>query len=217
MTSRLWISASAADHAGQCIGDAGAVDDRRRQHAVQAEHALEGEGHQDEQQHAEQAGIEDRLERVGAGVLELRGVADRGLETVGRPCGDEHAAKHQRPAGDVPRAGLRRIGGGQRHQRRKIRPVDLAGEDRHDADDQHRDDDQQADIFLHIGGAEDAAMLDGEDDQHQHRADEEGGVEGEGDRAQRVAEQVQVRIAGVAAAATAAIASAGAVPACAAI
>jgi len=39
---------------------------------------------------------------------------------------------------------------------------------------QHRDDDQQADIFLHTGRAENAAMLDREDDQHQHRADEEG-------------------------------------------
>ena len=70
-------------------------------------------------------------------------------------------------------ARLRRIGGRQRHQRRIVVPVDLAGEDRHDADDQHRDDDQQADIFLHAGRAEDAAMLDGEGDQHQDGADQE--------------------------------------------
>ena len=122
------------------------------------------------------------------GILELAGVADGGLEAVGRPCRDEHAAENQRPAADVPRAGLGRIGRRQRHQRRIVVPVDLPGEDRHDADDQHRDDDQQADIFLHVGGAEDAAMLDREDDQHQHRADEEGRVEGEGDRAERMRE-----------------------------
>ena len=48
------------------VGDAGAVDDRGRQHAVEAEHALEGEGHQDEEHEAEQAGVEDGLEGVGA-------------------------------------------------------------------------------------------------------------------------------------------------------
>ena len=107
---RLVDQRAAADHAGHRVGDARAIDDRGRQHAVEAEHALEGERHQDEEQHAQQAGIEDRLEGVGARVLELRGVADGGLEAVGRPRGDEHAAEHQRPAGNVPRAGLRRIG-----------------------------------------------------------------------------------------------------------
>ena len=67
--------------------------------------------------------------------------------------------------------GAGRIGRGERHERRIVGPVDLPGEDRHDADDQHRDDDEQADIFLHVGRAEDAAMLDREGQQHQHRAD----------------------------------------------
>ena len=46
-----------------------AVDDAGRQHAVEAESALEGERHEDEDGDAEQAGIEDGLERVGAGSL----------------------------------------------------------------------------------------------------------------------------------------------------
>ena len=62
---------AAADHAGQRVRHARAVHDWRRQHAVEAKYALEGEGHKDEQKHAEQAGVEDRLEGVGAGILEL--------------------------------------------------------------------------------------------------------------------------------------------------
>ena len=96
------------------------------------------------------------------GILELACVADGGFESVGRPRRDEHSAENQRPAADVPRARLRSVGGRQRHQRRIVSPIDLPGDDRNHADDQHRDDDQQSDIFLHVGRAEDAAMLDGE-------------------------------------------------------
>ena len=110
ITMILVMMPDAADHLAHCLGNTRAVDDWRRQHAFEPEHALEGERNEDEQQQAEKTGIEDRLERIGLGILELARVADGRFEAVGRPCGDEHAAEHERPARNVPRSGIRGIG-----------------------------------------------------------------------------------------------------------
>ena len=143
--------AAAGHHRAHGMGNAGAGDDVAGQHALEAEIALEGDRHQDEQHQAQQAGIEDGLEGVGRRILELARVADRGLEAVGRPGGDEHAAQHQGPAGDVPGARIGHIRRGQRHEGREVLGMEVAVEERHHADDEQRDDDDQADDGLHAG------------------------------------------------------------------
>ena len=84
---------AAAHHVAKRFADAGAIDDAGCQHAGVAEHALEGEGDEEEEQAAQKAGIEDRLEGVGLRVLEFAGVADGRFEAVGRPGRDEQAAR----------------------------------------------------------------------------------------------------------------------------
>ena len=61
---------------------------------------------------------------------------------------------HAAVAGSVP--GAKRLEGAHRH---------IAGDQRHDADDEQRQEHRHADDGLHLGGAEDAAMLDGEGDE----------------------------------------------------
>ena len=53
----------------------------------------------------------------------------------------------------------------------------MAGDDRPDGDDQQRHGDHHADHRLEPGGAQDAAMLDGEAEQQQDHAQEEGGID----------------------------------------
>ena len=115
------------------------------------------------EEQAEQARIEDRLEGICLRIAEFARVANGGLEAIRRPCGDEHGAENERPSDVSPdprRYGPATFIGVE--VRPLIWPVRWD-----DADDQHRDDHRETDPLLSVGGAENAAMLDGERDEHQ--------------------------------------------------
>jgi hypothetical protein len=171
------IISTTMDEAGQRFGNAGAIHDARCEHAAMAENALERERDQEEEQDAQKAGIEDRLECIPLRILEFARVADRGLEAVGRPCCDVETAEEQGPAADRPHAIDAGIGCRRRHEAGDVGAVDIARDDRVDADQQQRHEHDDRQPFLHACRAGDAAMLDRKDDQHQEAADEERGVE----------------------------------------
>ena len=54
---------------------------------------------------------------------------------------------------------------------------DVAGDQRHDTDDEQRQENRHADDSLHLGGAQNAAMLNCEGNENEDGADEEGRVE----------------------------------------
>ena len=143
-----------------------------------AQNTLERERDQEEEHAAQKARIEDRPERVGLGVLQFAGVADRGFEAVGRPGGDIEAAEEQRPAADVPGAIHAGIGGGGRHQVGDVRasrsgPVKIGTRPTSSSGTSTM-------IASHFCADAVEAMPRcwiGEDDQHQHDADHEGRVE----------------------------------------
>ena len=166
-----------ANHSSQSFSDTIAIDHAVRQHAGLTQHTLEGEGYDEEEQAAEQAGIEDRLEGIGLRIPELARIAHRGLKTVGGPGGDIEAPEEERPAAQRPGTINAGIKAGRRHERRDIGQIDLAHEDRQYADDQQGNENNDRKPFLRTGGRSDAAMLNGEDDQHHDGANKEHAVD----------------------------------------
>ena len=110
----------------------GRVQHGRVHHRSQTQKPLKREGHQGIHHDAEQAGIENRLERIGLGILQFGGVANGRFKTVGRPSGEKHSARHHRDSGHVPGAVDNVAQGivGQGHQREEIGLDDVAGQDR---------------------------------------------------------------------------------------
>ena len=91
--------------------------------------------------------------------------------------------------------------------------MDLARDERHDADDEHRYDDQKPDVFLHVGGAEDAAVLIAKVTSMSTTPMKKVALSENDTGPSDWLNSDQLRKAGVAAAVTAVTASAGAVPA----
>src|SRR5882762_4427611 len=106
-----------------------------------AEDALEGEGDQEEEQAAEKARIEDRLECIGLRVLQFACIADGRLEAVGGPGRDIETSEKERPAAVAPGTVGSRVGSRRRQQIGDVGHVDLAAEDREQADNKKRHED----------------------------------------------------------------------------
>ena len=65
----------------------------------------------------------------------------------------------------------------QRHEREEVRPDDIAGHHRHDADEDERNHGRDAEDLGGVGRAQDAAVLDGLDGDQDDRAEHEHGVD----------------------------------------
>ena len=177
------------DHPGHHPGHTHAAVDIRGQHAgvgrgandrtvsiehrgfhqlAQAEKALEGERHERIDQHAQQAGVEDRLERIGLGVLEFPRVAHRRFEAVRGPGREEHAAGNQSPAGAIPGPihyiAARVVSDGR--EREEMRLDHVTRQYRHHADQDQRDHGRDPQDLGGVGRTQNPAVLNGLHGQH---------------------------------------------------
>ena len=169
-------SIAAANHVAQSFANARAVNDARCQHTRLAQHALEGEGDQEVEHAAQQARVEDSPERIGLGVLEFRGIAHSGFKPVGRPCRDIQAPQEQGPAAIVPGAIHAGISGGGGQQAHDVGAVNRTGQDRDQAHQKQGNEHNDRQPLLRRSRVGNAAVLDGEHDQHQHHANHESRV-----------------------------------------
>ena len=165
---------TAADHVTCRIRNTGAADNAGLQHPIKAENALEGEGNGNEENDAQNAGIEDGLKGIRLWVDEFAGVANGRFKAISRPSRDIKTAQEQRPAVNVPRAVFSRRQSRRRNEMGEIIPMHFAGQNRQNADRHKRGNNDNADPFLEHRRAGNAPMLDKEDPQHDERADKEG-------------------------------------------
>ena len=170
---------TAAEHPRHGFADAHAAVDVRRQHSRETESALEGQRHEDENGEADEAGIEDGLERIAFRILELPRVADRRLEPVGGPGRDEETSKDENPTRLVPKPvdGIAVRIVPERHERQEVLTRQIAREQRNDADQHQGQQRRHTHEHGRARGTQDTAMLDQEAGQHQDQADEEGRVD----------------------------------------
>ena len=129
---------------------------------------------------------------VAFGVLELAGVADGGFEAVSGPASAEHRAHQQGEAISVPLAEMGVAGGVVEHrqQREQVARREVAGEQRHQPDQDQRGEADDAKDFLRIGGFGGAVVLQGEGEEQEGGADERDEVDAQ---REAVADEAQVQ------------------------